>query len=88
MAQMCLFLKVLNVNVAEACAARVTESFSVFVPQLLQGVVRGVGQIYACEELCPSLLILLAVLICSPLLCFHALLGSGAGLLAGEWTGS
>nr|XP_023693907.1 urea transporter 1-like isoform X1 [Paramormyrops kingsleyae] len=51
--------------------------------QLLQGVVRGVGQIYACEELWPSLLILLAVLIGSPLLCIHALLGSGAGLLAG-----
>ncbi|KAJ8377309.1 hypothetical protein AAFF_G00261580 [Aldrovandia affinis] len=52
------------------------------IPQLLQGVPLGVGQIYACGALWPSVLILVAVLLFSPLLCAHALLGSGAGTLA------
>ncbi|XP_055757281.1 urea transporter 1 isoform X2 [Salvelinus fontinalis] len=51
--------------------------------QLLQGVPLGVGQIYACEDLGPSVLILGATLLYSPLLGSHALLGSGAGTLAG-----
>ncbi|XP_061109144.1 urea transporter 1 [Conger conger] len=51
--------------------------------QVLQGVVLGVGQIYACGELWPSVLILAAVFLFSPLLCAHALLGSAAGTLAG-----
>ncbi|KAL4660957.1 urea transporter 1-like [Arapaima gigas] len=51
--------------------------------QVLQGVLLGVGQIYACGELWPSVLILVAVIIFSPLLCTHAILGSGAGMLAG-----
>ena len=55
--------------------------------QLLQGVPLGVGQIYACDALGPSLLILGAVLIYSPLLGGHALLGSGLGTLAGECGG-
>ncbi|KPP58818.1 urea transporter UT-C-like, partial [Scleropages formosus] len=41
------------------------------------------GEIYACAELWPSAMILVAVFIFSPLLCTHALLGSGAGTLAG-----
>ncbi|XP_036407002.1 urea transporter 2 [Megalops cyprinoides] len=53
------------------------------ISQLLQGVPLGVGQIYACGELWPSVLILAAVFIYSPLLCAHALLGSGVGMLAG-----
>ncbi|XP_031440600.1 urea transporter 1 [Clupea harengus] len=53
------------------------------VPQLLQGVVLGVGQIYACGALWPSVLILGGVLIFSPLMCVHALLGSGVGTLVG-----
>ncbi|KAJ8007835.1 hypothetical protein DPEC_G00098320 [Dallia pectoralis] len=53
------------------------------VIQLLQGVALGVGQIFACEALGPSLLILGATLLYSPLLGTHALLGSGAGTLAG-----
>uniref|UniRef100_A0A8C9WJD1 Urea transporter n=1 Tax=Scleropages formosus TaxID=113540 RepID=A0A8C9WJD1_SCLFO len=51
--------------------------------ELLQGVLLGIGQIYACAELWPSAMILVAVFIFSPLLCTHALLGSGAGTLAG-----
>nr|XP_029505742.1 urea transporter 1-like [Oncorhynchus nerka] len=50
---------------------------------LTQGVPLGVGQIYACEDLGPSVLILGATLLYSPLLGSHALLGSGAGTLAG-----
>ncbi|XP_063049738.1 urea transporter 1 [Engraulis encrasicolus] len=53
------------------------------VPQLLQGVVLGVGQIYACGALPSTLLILGAVLIFSPIMCVHALLGSGIGTLVG-----
>ncbi|XP_062849660.1 urea transporter 2 [Trichomycterus rosablanca] len=53
------------------------------IPQLLQGVVLGVGQIYACEALGSTLVILAAVLLYSPVLALHALLGSGIGILAG-----
>uniref|UniRef100_A0A6Q2X7F6 Urea transporter n=1 Tax=Esox lucius TaxID=8010 RepID=A0A6Q2X7F6_ESOLU len=53
------------------------------VTPLLQGVPLGVGQIVACEALGPSLMILGATLLYSPLLGTHALLGSGAGTLAG-----
>lgn len=41
------------------------------------------GQIYACGSLGPSLLIVGAVLLYSPLLAIHALLGSAIGTLAG-----
>ncbi|XP_068164534.1 urea transporter 1 isoform X2 [Antennarius striatus] len=51
--------------------------------EVMRGVVLGVGQIYACEELGPSFLILGAVLLYSPLLLLHALLGSAIGILAG-----
>ncbi|KAJ8382442.1 hypothetical protein SKAU_G00032200 [Synaphobranchus kaupii] len=53
------------------------------IPQLLQGVVLGVGQIYACGAVWPSVLILCAAFLFSPVMCAHALLGSGAGTLAG-----
>ncbi|KAI1888621.1 hypothetical protein AGOR_G00187040 [Albula goreensis] len=56
---------------------------SLNIAQLLQGVPLGVGQIYACGSLWPSVLILAAVFLFSPLLCAHALLGSGIGTLAG-----
>ncbi|XP_076026881.1 urea transporter 1 [Genypterus blacodes] len=50
---------------------------------VLCGIPLGVGQIFACHVLGPSLLILGAVLLYSPLLALHALLGSAAGTLAG-----
>ncbi|XP_030635126.1 urea transporter 2 [Chanos chanos] len=53
------------------------------IQQLLQGVPLGVGQIYACGALGPSLLILGAVLLFSPIMAIHAVLGSGIGTLAG-----
>ncbi|XP_074480825.1 urea transporter 1 isoform X2 [Sebastes fasciatus] len=51
--------------------------------EVIRGIPLGVGQIYACETLGPSLLILGAVLLYSPLLAAHALLGSAVGTLAG-----
>lgn len=44
----------------------------------------GVGQIYACDDLGSTLIILAAVLLFSPVLAFHSLLGSSLGVLAGE----
>ncbi|XP_068443924.1 urea transporter 1 [Clinocottus analis] len=51
--------------------------------EVTRGILLGVGQIFACEALGPSLLILGAVLLYSPLLAAHALLGSAVGTLAG-----
>ncbi|XP_045919688.1 urea transporter 1 [Micropterus dolomieu] len=51
--------------------------------EVMRGVVLGVGQIFACGALGPSLLILGAVLLYSPLLAVHAVLGSAVGTLAG-----
>ncbi|KAK2860275.1 hypothetical protein Q7C36_004441 [Tachysurus vachellii] len=53
------------------------------IPQLVQGAVLGVGQIYACDDLGSTLIILAAVLLFSPVLAFHSLLGSSLGVLAG-----
>lgn len=44
----------------------------------------GVGQIFACETLGPSLLILGAVVLFSPVLAVHALLGSIISTVAGK----
>ncbi|KAK3568034.1 hypothetical protein QTP86_029109, partial [Hemibagrus guttatus] len=52
------------------------------IPQLVQGAVLGVGQIYACDNLGSTLIILAAVMLYSPVLAFHALLGSSLGMLA------
>uniref|UniRef100_A0A667WQS7 Urea transporter n=1 Tax=Myripristis murdjan TaxID=586833 RepID=A0A667WQS7_9TELE len=51
--------------------------------EVVRGIPLGVGQIYACGALGPSLIILGAVLLYSPLMALHALLGSAAGTLAG-----
>ncbi|XP_041821310.1 urea transporter 2 [Chelmon rostratus] len=53
------------------------------VVEVMRGSLLGVGQIFACEALGPTLLILGAVLLYSPLLAAHALLGSAVGTLAG-----
>ncbi|XP_020567212.1 urea transporter 2 [Oryzias latipes] len=50
---------------------------------VLGGIPLGVGQIFACGALKPSFLILGAVVLYSPLLAVHALLGSAVGILAG-----
>ncbi|XP_013874528.1 urea transporter 1 [Austrofundulus limnaeus] len=51
--------------------------------QVIHGIPLGVGQIYACGDLGPSLLILGAVVLYSPLLAVHAVLGSAVGTLTG-----
>ncbi|XP_077445337.1 urea transporter 1 [Stigmatopora argus] len=51
--------------------------------QVLQGIPLGVGQIFACSSLGPSLLILAGLCLYSPLQAFHALIGSAIGTLAG-----
>ncbi|XP_071333943.1 urea transporter 1 [Trachinotus anak] len=51
--------------------------------EVIRGIPLGVGQIFACGALGPSLLILGAVLLYSPLLAAHAVLGSAIGTLAG-----
>lgn len=52
--------------------------------QMIRAVPLGVGQIFACATLGPSFLIFGAVVLYSPLLAAHAMLGSAIGLLAGE----
>uniref|UniRef100_A0A672GQN7 Urea transporter n=1 Tax=Salarias fasciatus TaxID=181472 RepID=A0A672GQN7_SALFA len=56
---------------------------SLIAIQVIRGIPLGVGQIFACGALGPSLLILGSVLLYSPLLAVHALLGSAIGTLAG-----
>ncbi|XP_054656623.1 urea transporter 1 [Dunckerocampus dactyliophorus] len=51
--------------------------------EVLQGIPLGVGQIFACGALGPSLLILGALCLYSPLQAIHALLGSAVGTVAG-----
>ncbi|XP_061921157.1 urea transporter 1 [Entelurus aequoreus] len=51
--------------------------------EVLRGIPLGVGQIFACGALGPSLLILGALCLYSPLQAVHALLGSAVGTLAG-----
>lgn len=55
-------------------------------PQVLQGAVRGAGQVYGCEELLPSTLILAALLIFSPIAFTQAILGTLTGVLFGKST--
>uniref|UniRef100_A0A3B5L2P7 Urea transporter n=1 Tax=Xiphophorus couchianus TaxID=32473 RepID=A0A3B5L2P7_9TELE len=54
-----------------------------FFSQLFLSVPVGVGQVFGCDSPWTSCLVLLALLLCSPAICIHALLGSlkfGAGL--------
>ncbi|XP_043952119.1 urea transporter 1-like [Gambusia affinis] len=53
------------------------------IPQLFLSVPVGVGQVFGCDSPWTSCLVLLALLLCSPAICLHALLGSAAGLCSG-----
>uniref|UniRef100_A0AAX7VJ86 Urea transporter n=1 Tax=Astatotilapia calliptera TaxID=8154 RepID=A0AAX7VJ86_ASTCA len=57
--------------------------YEINVLSVIRGIPLGVGQIFACGDLGPSLLILGAVFLYSPLLAVHALLGSAVGTLTG-----
>ncbi|XP_041666940.1 urea transporter 1-like isoform X3 [Cheilinus undulatus] len=55
---------------------------SLNISQLLLSVPVGVGQVYGCGSPWTGGLILLALLLSSPTICFHAMLGSVAGTLS------
>ncbi|KAM9338442.1 urea transporter 2-like [Symphorus nematophorus] len=56
---------------------------SLQISQLFLSVPVGVGQVYGCDSPWTGGLILLALLLSSPTICFHAMLGSTAGMLSG-----
>ncbi|KAF7660328.1 hypothetical protein LDENG_00284820 [Lucifuga dentata] len=59
---------------------------SLNINQLLLSVPVGVGQVYGCDSPWTGGLFLLALLLSSPTICLHAMLGSAAGMLsAGTW---
>ncbi|XP_060789939.1 urea transporter 2 [Neoarius graeffei] len=72
-----------NHPVLPQVATQSINSTNLNIPQLMQGALLGVGQVYACDALGSSIVILVAVLLYSPVLAFHALLGSSLGVLAG-----
>ncbi|XP_053520383.1 urea transporter 2 isoform X2 [Artibeus jamaicensis] len=52
------------------------------VPLLLQAIPVGVGQVYGCDNPWTGGVFLVALFICSPLICLHAAIGSILGVLA------
>uniref|UniRef100_A0A8C3X4M1 Urea transporter 1 n=1 Tax=Catagonus wagneri TaxID=51154 RepID=A0A8C3X4M1_9CETA len=52
------------------------------MPLLLQAIPVGVGQVYGCDNPWTGGLFLVALFICSPLICLHAAIGSIVGILA------
>ena len=52
--------------------------------QLFLAVPVGVSQVYGCDNPWSAGVFLLALLISSPTICFHALLGSAVGVLSGN----
>ncbi|XP_078018051.1 urea transporter 1-like [Epinephelus lanceolatus] len=56
---------------------------SLNISQLFLSVPVGVGQVYGCDSPWTGGLILLALLLSSPTICFHAMWGSAAGMLSG-----
>ncbi|XP_034458980.1 urea transporter 2-like isoform X1 [Hippoglossus hippoglossus] len=58
-----------------------TESLNIF--QLFLSVPVGVGQVYGCDSPWTGGVILLGLLLSSPTICLHAMVGSAAGVLTG-----
>ncbi|KAM4719586.1 urea transporter 1-like [Anableps anableps] len=54
-----------------------------YFPELFLSVPVGVGQVLGCDSPWTACLVLLALLLCSPAICLHAMLGSAAGLCTG-----
>nr|KAF6423785.1 solute carrier family 14 member 2 [Rousettus aegyptiacus] len=52
------------------------------VPLLLRAIPIGVGQVYGCDNPWTGSMFLVALFICSPLICLHAAIGSIVGMLA------
>ncbi|XP_067888808.1 urea transporter 2-like [Heterodontus francisci] len=53
------------------------------VPMLLRAIPVGVGQVYGCDNPWTGGIFLIALVISSPVLCLHAVIGSCLGILAG-----
>ncbi|XP_051923378.1 urea transporter 2 [Hippocampus zosterae] len=70
-------------HLAIAPSAAPPNATALSATEVLQGIPLGVGQIFACGSLGPSLLILAGLCLYSPLQAIHALLGSAIGTLAG-----
>uniref|UniRef100_A0A671TQI8 Urea transporter n=1 Tax=Sparus aurata TaxID=8175 RepID=A0A671TQI8_SPAAU len=60
-----------------------TRSHMMQIKYLFLSVPVGVGQVYGCDSPWTGGLILLALLLSSPTICYHAMLGSAAGILSG-----
>nr|XP_020476730.1 urea transporter 2-like [Monopterus albus] len=54
-----------------------------YFPELFLSVPVGVGQVYGCDSPWTGGLILLALLLSSPTICFQTMLGSASGMLSG-----
>ncbi|XP_006007026.1 urea transporter 2 [Latimeria chalumnae] len=52
-------------------------------PMLLRSVPIGIGQVYGCDNPITGGIFIVALFICSPIICLHAMLGSVVGILAG-----
>uniref|UniRef100_A0A8C4RK14 Uncharacterized protein n=1 Tax=Erpetoichthys calabaricus TaxID=27687 RepID=A0A8C4RK14_ERPCA len=52
--------------------------------ELIKVIPLGVSQVFACDSLLSSFIIMLAITLFSPLVCLHALLGSITGMNAGK----
>jgi hypothetical protein len=55
---------------------------------IIQGIFKGVGQIFLAGDLAPSILILIGLGVCSRITAFAALLGSAVGLCTGLFMGA
>ncbi|XP_055489351.1 urea transporter 2-like isoform X1 [Leucoraja erinacea] len=53
------------------------------VPMLLRAIPVGVGQVYGCNNPWAGGIFLVALVIASPIVCLHAVIGSSLGILAG-----
>lgn len=67
-----------------ALSAHTPLTWTLLTLQLLQAIPVGVGQVYGCDNPWTGGVFLVALFICSPLICLHAAIGSIVGLLAGR----
>uniref|UniRef100_A0A665W2B6 Urea transporter n=1 Tax=Echeneis naucrates TaxID=173247 RepID=A0A665W2B6_ECHNA len=63
-----------------------SQSPLLYFPKLFLSAPVGVGQVHGYDSPWTGSLILLALLLSSPTICFHAMLGSAAGMLSGTFT--
>lgn len=71
-------------GLAFALSAHTPVTWILLTLQLLQAIPVGVGQVYGCDNPWTGGVFLVALFICSPLICLHAAIGSIVGMLAGR----